>query len=438
MSILNVNKREKLPVSETALFGHPRGLTVLCLTDMWAYFSYFGLSTLLVYYMTQQLGFSQTKSSLIFGLYGGAAFFTPFFGGIIADRWFGRTPSVILGGVLMMCGHFMMAVETLFFGGLALVALGNGLFTPTLAVQVGSLYKADDPRKEHAYSAYYMGINLGALLAPLVCGTLGERFGWHWGFGAAGIGMLIGLLVYLCFAKYLPKEPSVIKNTSNKSFSPLSKIEWGNLRLLAAIIATVILFRIGYEQSGNVIALWIENKTDRNISIFGRGMEIPATWFQSINPLVIITLTPFVIRIWAKRAKKNGPANLLWRMSGGCAIATLAMLFMVGAALVNSHTEEAVSAWWVIGYFMCLTFGELMIIPIGLTIIGALSPLKYATMLMGAWYLAKFLGSILAGIMGTLWGVISPVSFFGIGVVTAFSATLIFLAIGKWWPVKIE
>jgi len=161
------------------LFGHPPGLVVLFTTQMWAEFSFFGLQALLVYYMTKQLGFAQAQSSLIYGAYGAAAFFSPFFGGLIADRWLGRTASVISGGVMMMFGHFAMAFPALLFPALALVALGNGLFIPPLAIQVGGLYADDDPRKAYAYSAYYMGINLGGLLAPLVCGTLGELYGWH-------------------------------------------------------------------------------------------------------------------------------------------------------------------------------------------------------------------------------------------------------------------
>src|ERR1044072_493500 len=157
---------------------------------MWAEFSFFGLQALLVYYMTKQLGFPQAKSSLIYGAYGAAAFFSPFFGGLIADRWLGRTKSVIIGGAMMMFGHFAMAFESL-------------LFT-ALAIQVGSLYGDDDPRKAYAYSAYYMGINLGGFLAPLVCGTLGELYGWHWGFAAAGVGMAGGLAVYLNFRRLLP------------------------------------------------------------------------------------------------------------------------------------------------------------------------------------------------------------------------------------------
>ena len=199
------------------VFGHPPGLTVLFLTQMWAEFSFFGLQALLVYYMTKHLGFSQSKSSLIYGIYGAAAFFSPFFGGLIADRWLGRTVSVIAGGTMMMLGHFAMAFEALLFPALALVALGNGLFIPPLATQVGSLYADNDPRKAYAYSAYYMGINLGGLLAPLVCGTLGELYGWHWGFAAAGIGMAIGLVVYVTYLRLLPPEPARARRDETRS-----------------------------------------------------------------------------------------------------------------------------------------------------------------------------------------------------------------------------
>ena len=237
------------------LFGHPPGLTVLVLTQMWAEFSYFGLQALLVYYMTERLGFTQAKSSLIYGSYGAAAFFSPFLGGIISDRWLGRRRSVVLGGVLMMLGHFAMAAPSLLFPALALVAVGNGLFIPPLAVQVGALYAADDPRKAHAFSAYYMGINLGGFLAPLVCGSLGEFLGWHFGFAAAGVGMLIGLGVYLGFARALPPEPGGLGAFERAQAAPLTSADRRRLVQLSAIIAAVVLFRIGYEQSGNVIAL---------------------------------------------------------------------------------------------------------------------------------------------------------------------------------------
>ena len=365
--------------STRTLFGHPPGLTVLFTTQMWAEFSFFGLQAMLVYYMTKHLGFSQSKSSLIYGAYGAAAFFSPFFGGMIADQWLGRTRAVIIGCTMMMFGHFAMAFEGLLFPALALVALGNGLFLPPLAIQVGSLYVDDDPRKAYAYSAYYMGINLGGFLAPLVCGTLGELYGWHWGFAAAGVGMAIGLVIYLTNLRLLPAElkRTAVAANENKEATPVIR---QHVVTLVLMVAMVVLFRIGYEQSGNVIALWVSDFTDRSLG----GLTIPATWFQSINPLLIIVGTPLLIRFWRRRKVKETTAHLLKRMAIGCIIATLAMLLMVVAALVSGPQGARVSSLWVVAYFVLLTLGELYTIPVGLTLVESLAPVRFASMAMGA------------------------------------------------------
>ena len=393
-----------------ALFGHPPGLTVLFTTQMWAEFSFFGLQAMLVYYMTKHLGFTQAKSSLIYGIYGGAAFFSPFFGGMIADQWLGRTKAVVIGCTMMMFGHFAMAFEGLLFPAMALVALGNGLFLPPLAIQVGSLYADDDPRKAYAYSAYYMGINLGGFLAPLACGTLGELYGWHWGFAAAGVGMAIGLAIYLNFRGLLPPEParSAVAAEEKSSAEPVIR---HHVITLILMVAMVVLFRIGYEQSGNVIALWVSDFTDRSLL----GGMIPATWFQSINPLLIIVGTPLLIRFWRRRKVKETTSHLLRRMAIGCVIATVAMMLMVLAAYVSGPDGARVSSLWVVAYFVLLTLGELYTIPVGLTLVEALAPVRFASMAMGAWYIAKFLGSLLAGFMGAYWGVIAPSTFFALG-----------------------
>jgi POT family proton-dependent oligopeptide transporter len=413
------------------LFGHPPGLTVLFLTQMWAEFSFFGLQALLVYYMTKHLGFAQSKSSLIYGAYGAAAFFSPFFGGLIADRWLGRTASVIIGGSMMMFGHFAMAFESLLFPALTLVALGNGLFIPPLATQVGSLYADDDARKAYAYSAYYMGINLGGLLAPLVCGTLGELYGWHWGFAAAGVGMAIGLIVYLTFLKTLPPEPA--RKSEQRSIGG-TDIDSAKIRTLFLLVAMVVLFRVGYEQSGNVIALWVRDFTDRSVPIFGAGAAIPATWFQSINPLLIILLTPVLIRIWRSKGTRETVPQLLRRMSFGCVLAGLAMMLMVAAAAVSGPEAARVSSWWTIGYFVLLTLGELFVIPVGLTLVETLSPAAFAATAMGAWYIAKFLGSLLAGLMGAYWLKIPPSDFFALGMVSPLVASLCLYLMSRMTP----
>ena len=393
---------------------------------MWAEFSFFGLQALLVYYMTKQLGFPQAKSSLIYGAYGAAAFFSPFFGGMIADRWLGRTPSVIIGCTMMMLGHFAMAFEALLFPALVLVALGNGLFLPPLAIQVGSLYADDDPRKAYAYSAYYMGINLGGLLAPLVCGTLGELYGWHWGFAAAGVGMAVGLVIYCSFSRLLPPEPKKAELAAEEARAVAPVIRQ-HVVTLVLMVAMVVLFRIGYEQSGNVIALWVSDFTDRSLG----GFTIPATWFQSINPLLIIVGTPILIRFWRARRAQETTSHLLRRMAIGCVIAALAMLVMVLAATASGPGGARVSSLWVLAYFVLLTLGELYVIPVGLTLIESLAPVRFASMAMGAWYIAKFLGSLLAGFMGAYWQVIPASTFFSLGMGSTLLAAMCLYAMAQ-------
>lgn len=390
---------------------------------MWAEFSFFGLQALLVYYMTKQLGFSQAKSSLIYGAYGAAAFFSPFFGGLIADRWLGRTKSVVIGGAMMMFGHFAMGFEELLFPALVLVAAGNGLFLPPLAIQVGSLYADDDPRKAYAYSAYYMGINLGGLLAPLVCGTLGELYGWHWGFTAAGVGMAIGLTVYCAFLRLLPAEasPRAVAEEEEPKTAPVIR---QHVAVLLLMVAMVVLFRVGYEQSGNVIALWVRDFTDRSVTLFGTTLTIPATWFQSINPFLIIVGTPLLIRFWKATGAREATPDLLRRMAIGCVIATAALVVMVLAALASGSNGARVSSLWVFFYFLLLTLGELFVIPVGLTLIESLAPLRFASMSMGGWYIAKFAGSLLAGLMGAYWLVIPPWAFFSLGAASTLVAAI--------------
>ena len=390
---------------------------MLFTTQMWAEFSFFGLQALLVYYMTKQLGFSQAKSSMIYGVYGAAAFFSPFFGGLIADRWLGRTPSVVIGCTMMMLGHFAMAFEPLLFPALALVALGNGLFLPPLAIQVGSLYADDDPRKAYAYSAYYMGINLGGLLAPLVCGTLGELYGWHWGFAAAGVGMAIGLIIYCSFRRLLPPEPLRTEIVAEEApgRSSAAPPECGHPHPDGRY-GGAVSHRIRAKRQCHRI---VGGRLYRSLAGPVRSrLTIPATWFQSINPLLIIIGTPILIRFWRRRNAGETTTHLLRRMAIGCVIATIAMAVMVLAAFASGPEGTRVSSLWVVVYFALLTLGELYVIPVGLTLIESLAPVRFASMAMGAWYIAKFLGSLAAGFMGTYWQVIPPWEFFGLGVLT--------------------
>jgi POT family proton-dependent oligopeptide transporter len=389
--------------AEKTWFGQPRGLSILFLTNMWELFSYYGMRTLLVYYMTKQLLFAQEKSSFIYGTYTALAYFTPIIGGAIADRWLGKRNAVILGGSIMALGHFAMAFEPLFYLGLATIALGNGLFLPSLPSQINDLYQADDPRRGRAYNVYYVGVNIGGFLAPLVCGTLGEVYGWHYGFGAAGIGMFIGLAIYVGGRKYLPAEPARVRATQDTTAQRRPHTVWW-LLLGVGIAATI--FRGAYEQVGNTLALWIDSGVDRDWG----GQAIPMTWFQSLNPLLVIAMTPLLLAHWRRRANAGHDTPPARRMAIGALIVAGAYLLL---AAVSGSADGARVGWsWLVGFFVILTLGELYILPTGLGLFARLAPPRLGATTVASWFLAVFAGSLLAGLVGTLWSRMSHAGFF--------------------------
>jgi POT family proton-dependent oligopeptide transporter len=250
------------------LFGHPRGLYILFFAEMWERFSYYG--------MRSQLLFTHGTASQIYGLYTGLVYFTPLLGGIIADRWLGQRKSVVVGGVLMAIGHFLMAFESLFFIALLFIILGNGAFKPNISTQVGSLYPPGDARRDRAFNIFYLGINLGAFLSPLLCGAVGEIYGWHYGFTLAGVGMILGLVVYLAGGRHLVPvcneqrtEARCGKNSEGGGL--LSGDDRRRVSALVSICLFVIVFWIAFEQQGNTLALWADEDTDRRIG----SWEIP-------------------------------------------------------------------------------------------------------------------------------------------------------------------
>jgi len=399
-------------------FGQPRGLTVLFLTDTWEQFSYYGMRALLVYYMVKQLGIGQQNASLIYGLYTAFVFFTPIVGGVICDRWLGRRNSVLLGGSIMAIGHFMMAFEPLFFVALATIGIGNGLFLPSLPSQINSLYAHDDPRRSTAYNYYYLGVNVGGFFAPLGVGTVGEVFGWHWGFTIAGIGMVTGLLIYIFGSRYLPAEPPRVSQATQ----PVAQQRWyeaGMARrfaLLAGICGVVVVFRSAYEQVGNTLPLWIEH-VDRTIGTF----EIPMTWFQSLNPLLVFLLTPWFVARWVRQARAGHELTSIRKMAVGAGGLALAYLLLAAVAAFNDGGVVAEGWIWLIVFFVVMTAGELYILPIGLGLFGRLAPAGFAATTIALWFLAAFFGNLLAGAFGTLWSSMTPPQFF---VATAALAAL--------------
>jgi POT family proton-dependent oligopeptide transporter len=409
-------------------FGQPRGLTILFLTEMWTQFSFFGMRTILVYYMTKQLMIGQQSSSLIYGGYAAAVYFTPIFGGLIADRLIGKRNAVVAGGLLMAAGHFMMVFPGLFFPALAFIALGNGFFLPSLSSQINSLYAHDDPRLASAYNLYYVGVNLGAFLAPFVCGTLGETLGWHWGFAAAGVGMIVGLATYLAGMRYLAPETTRAARRAAKAppFSAraaggeAAKADHSRWLLLAGVMAVVILFRGAYEQNGNTIALWTDTGVDRHL---GAGWRIPLTWFQALNPFVIFLGTPLLVAHWTRQARRGREPSSVAKMVAGALIAAAAFA-IIAAVCAISDARPARSSWlWLTAFWVVLTAGELFILPVGLGLFGRLAPRGFEATAIATWFFASFAGNLLAGGLGALWSTLSqPVFFTVIAAVAAASA----------------
>ena len=385
-------------------FGHPRGLTVLFFTNMWEQFSFYGMRAILVYYMTKQLLLAQDSSSIIYGIYTGCAYFTPLIGGFIADRVLGKKRAIIIGGSVMALGHFMMTQEPLFYVALVTIAIGNGLFLPSLPSQIRDLYKPGDPRAGRAYNVYYVGVNIGGFLAMLVCGALGETLGWHWGFGAAGVGMVTGLLFYLWGQRYLPAQalqpraqlPSAIRETMSRD----------TLLLLFGLGVAVAVFRSAYEQVGNTVALWADVGVDKMVGQF----SIPMTWFISLNPLCVMLITPFLLAWWRKREAAGIPQVPTQRMATGALIVGASYLFL--AALSWKAGNVAIHWQWFALFWVVLTFGELFILPTGIGLFARLAPQRLGATTVASWFLATFAGNLAAGLVGTLWTRMSHPAFF--------------------------
>ena len=398
--------------------GQPPGLTILFLTEMWEKFSFFGMRALQVYYMTKQLHYSQANASLVFGAYGAGVYLTPIAGGVIADRWLGRRRSVIIGGLLMALGHFMMASEALFFPAMVVIAIGNGLFLPNLPSQVRPLYAAGDARLTGAYNLYYMGINLGAFFSPLICGTLGELYGWHYGFGAAGIGMCLGLAVYVAGTRHLAPDTAVAEAPAAPEASRHQL-----LFLLGAGLA-VIVFRVAYEQTGNTLALWADTAVDRRAF----SWLVPVTWFQSLNPLFVFVMTPLLVAFWNRRGGAVSPAAPLGKMSFG-ALAVAASYVLLALVSMSAEANGAPVHWlWLVVFFAVLTYGELYILPVGLGMFAQLALPRFGATTIAAWFLAAFAGNLLSGVVGTWWSHMTPAAFFlAMAAIAALSGALLWL-----------
>src|SRR5690242_9535908 len=369
-------------------FGHPRALPYLFATEMWERFSYYGMRALLVLYMVEHLlqpgraervvGLPALKSALeivfgplgtqpfasqVYGLYTGLVYLTPILGGLLADRVLGQRRTVLIGAALMAVGHFMMAFEPLFLFALTALILGSGAFKPNISTQLGSLYAPGDRRRDRAFSIFYVGVNLGAFFSPLVCGTLGEKLGWHYGFAAAGVGMTIGLITYLAATPHLPRDAFEKRSLPDNK---LDATAWQSIAALLLLFAPVSLFWATYEQQGNTIALWADQFTDRHFL----GGEIPVTWFQAFNPFMIFAFTPFIVALWRWQGEKEPSTTT--KLAIGCLLTGVAYLIMMTAAWT---ADGGTASWlWLFAYFVVITIGELYLSPTSLSLITKIAP----------------------------------------------------------------
>jgi len=439
------------------ILGHPAGLFVLFFTEMWERFSYYGMRALLVLYMTKHLiaavqdgttyvfGFGALRSGLeavfgamtiqplasqIYGLYTGFVYLTPFFGGMLADRVLGQRKTVVVGGILMAIGHFLMAMESMFLLALLFLILGNGCFKPNISTQVGSLYPQGDPRRDRAFTIFYMGVNLGAFFSPLVCGTLGQVYGWHYGFGAAGVGMVVGLIVYLAGRSYLATDQLTrAKEAHAEKKQKVTSAEWKAILGLVVLCSLNIVFWGVYEQQGNTLQIFADKNADWHIF----GWEMPSTWFQAINPMFIFLFAPLLNIFWAWQSKRKSEPSSVTKMGLGCIL--LGVSFLALMYIVQGISEATrISFLWLTACTVVYTIGELYLSPIGLSLVTKVAPARMVSMLMGMWFLSSFFGNYLSGYLGTFYEKMSHSSFFLMLAVLGIGAGVANLALSK--PLK--
>ncbi|MBL8763152.1 MAG: peptide MFS transporter [Phycisphaerae bacterium] len=518
------------PSGERTLLGHPAGLFLLFFVEMWERFSYYGMRGILVLYLTSPTGgmrnppkgapegfnpgpgWDDTVSNTAYGWYTGLAYLTPILGGMIADKFIGTHRSMIVGGLLIALGHLALGVSgmdavahsayamSVFVFGLALVVIGTGHFKPSVSVMVGQLYKHGDPRRETAFGIFYMGINLGSALQVYIVGTLGERMGWHWGFGAAAVGMMLGLALYMLYRPMLLAGIGLASDAHLASIAPkllpagiglagltaaafhmgwlgavdefFSNIYVVSMLLTAALIWAVwftirqrpedrgpvvsifvfmlfnAVFWLSFEQAGSSLNIFTDRNTDRMLGEF----LVPTTWFQSINPWLIIAFAPLTGVMWTWLSRRNRNPGQPYKIGFGLVMVGLGYLFMVAAALQNTDDAHKAHMIFIFGTYFVHTMGEIILSPTGLSFVTKAAPKESTSLLMGVWFLSSFIANLGAGKVAAAvepilkgekhlpWhfaggGPDAPntyADFFFLFTVTSCGAGLIIFALGPW------
>lgn len=414
--------------AERTLFGHPAGLTYIVFTEAWERFSFYGMQALLVLYMATYLlhpgtiegviGFTalesvfeavfgplsiQALTSQIFGIYIGLIYLTPVLGGYLGDRVMGRTRAVLLGAMFMAAGHFTMAFEAAFLPALTFLVTGSGLLKGNLAAQVGGLYERGDTRRNSAFAVYNVSINIGATIAPLVCGTLGELYGWHYGFGAAGVGMLVGIVIYVSGRHLMPPDEALSRRKVTGA-----KLVPGDGRTITAILvllAISTLFWATQTQVWNVYPLWIREHVDREIL----GLTMPVTWFQSIDAGAVLVFAPLVLWYWRVTDRRQGESDDIGKIARGFLVYLMGFLWLGSSELVAG--SALVPLFWPVLFHCILAVGFLYLGPITMSLISKAAPASVNAMMMSSYYLAIFTGSFLSGWLGRFYEPLGPQTF---------------------------
>jgi len=425
----------------------PPALYLLALTASWERFSYYGMRAFLIFYMASAatghmggMGWSDGLSGRVYGVFTGLCYLFPLIGGFIADRLIGERKSVMIGGILIMAGHFTCAIDNSllpFISGLTLLVIGNGFFKPTVITLVGDLYEQGDKRRDSAFTIYYMLFNAAVCLAPVLCGFFSSEYGYRYGFITAGVGMLLGLIIYMVTAeKYLGDMGKIPKHKQHKEIQkeklPLTKVELNRISVILVLLFFVTFFWAGYEQAGSTFNLY----TERYINRVVLGWEIPATWLQSVNPVFIVLLSPVFAWLWIALQRKGKNPSTPVKMGLAFVFLGLGFLFMFGAVMERGGETADIavkaSLFWLLATYLFHTIGELCISPIGLSMVTKLAPLKLASVFMGVWFLSNFLANTISGFMVGYVSSLGAGKIFGfIAVLMIFLGFIIFI-ISRW------
>jgi proton-dependent oligopeptide transporter, POT family len=442
--------------TDRAFFGHPAGLGWLAFCELWERFSYYGMQALLVLYLTNYLFLPQNigqvagidavrrviegvtgprspqqLASVVFGLYAGLVYLTPLFGGLVADRLLGRTKTVVIGACLMALGHFLMAFEASFLVALACLLLGVGCFKGNIAAQVGDLYAPRDTRRASAFQIFMLAVQIAVILAPIVCGTLGEKVAWHWGFGAAGVGMLIGLVVYLAGRRWLPPEPLLARGRERggapagaMSHPGMTGAEKARVALLVALIPVLMLSIVGNQQFTNAYPLWSQKYMD--LVLF--GWQVPVTWLQAVDAFVSTATMVASIAFWRWWSTRRREPDELTKMALGSLVSAGGPALLVIAAGLIETTHEKVSFGWTLGYTILNDLGFANVLPVGLALYSRAAPKRLEGLLIGTYYLHLFIGNTFVGWLAGFLETMPGREFWGLHAALVASAGMLLFA----------